>query len=298
MRFGLDMSMRSMSSLGKGVLAVGVIVGSLTLPAIGQSTDSEVAKMKFRLEALEREVTDMRSSAMSITPMMTSDSASGDPTLSTILIRLDQLENEIRTLTGQVEEINYRIQQNTTEIAALGEDVDYRLRALEGGAPVQVQTAKPSLPSATVSQSTSSSSGPSIPYALDANEIDFRQEYEIARNYLKKGEFQKAQVAFQAFIDDHSDTELASNAYYWLGESYYVQQDYDNAVKYFIEGVKKYPNGTKAPDSMLKLGMALAVNGNKPSSCKVFTKLLVDYPGASQTIIQRTRTEKAKAGCV
>lgn len=299
----MDKIMVGMRSLGKGVLALGIMAGALSLPALGQSGGSEVDQLKTRLEALEREVTDMRSGAISIMPNL-SPEAQGDPTLSTILVRLDQMETQIRELTGQIEEIQFKIQQNATEISALNEDVDYRLRALEGGAPASRPAAtRPTLPAASAqtnsgsSSSERSASGPGVPYALGDSAADIKAEYDAALALVRSGDYARAEAAMKAFVADHKDSEFASNAQYWLGEVYYTQGRYTDAASAFLEGVKAYPNGNKAADSMLKLGMSLAALGQTKEACTTFTEITRRYPNAPQTIIQNARNEKAKAGC-
>ncbi|TNE58769.1 MAG: tol-pal system protein YbgF [Alphaproteobacteria bacterium] len=296
--------MVGMRSVGKGVLALGVMASVLSLPALGQSGDAEVDQLKYRLEALEREVTDMRSGAISITPNLSAE-AQGDPTLSTILVRLDQLETQISELTGQLEEIQFRIQQNATEISALGEDVDYRLRALEGGAPAsRPASSRPNFPSssvdvgpATTATQGPSVSGPGVPYAIGDGSGDVKAEYDAALALLRSGDYVRAEAAMKAFVAEHKDSEFASNAQYWLGEVYYTQGRYKDAAEAFLGGVKAYPNGSKAADSMLKLGMSLAALGQTKEACTTFTEITRRYPNAPQTIIQNARNEKAKAGC-
>jgi tol-pal system protein YbgF len=288
--------MSSVSSISKGIVASLIIAGGLISPAMGQTRDSEINQLQFRLDALEREVTDIRSEAYS-GAAYGSTPASGDPTLSTILGRLDQLETEIRTLTGQVEEISFKLQQNSAEIAALSEDTDYRLRALEGGS--QNDGVPPMLsPQSSTVETPPTVAATSNPLAAQPSSGDYQQDYDAARAHLANGDYQKAEVALRQFVANYGDTDLASNAQYWLGESYYVRQAYRDAAAAFLDAVRKYPNGKKAPDSMLKLGMSLSALGQTKEACTTFTELPRRYPDASQTIIQRSRNERTKAGCV
>ena len=59
---------------------------------------------------------------------------------------------------------------------------------------------------------------------------------------------------FQTFLDQYPDSGLAGNAYYWLGESYYVTQNYKIALQSFQTLLQRYPESQKAPDAMLKVG--------------------------------------------
>ena len=82
------------------------------------------------------------------------------------------------------------------------------------------------------------------------------------------------------FIQAHPDHELSGNAQYWLGETYYVRKNYEDAVVAYLEGYQKYPKNQKAPDNLLKLGMSLANLGKKQEACATFTQLRQKFPKA------------------
>jgi tol-pal system protein YbgF len=56
------------------------------------------------------------------------------------------------------------------------------------------------------------------------------------------------------YLADYPSGDLADNAQYWLGETYYVTRDYDNAAVAFRAVGERWPNSRKAPDALLKLG--------------------------------------------
>lgn len=55
-------------------------------------------------------------------------------------------------------------------------------------------------------------------------------------------------------MQQYPDGTLVGNAYYWLGESYYVTQNYSLALQQFQTLLTRFPNGQKAPDALLKVG--------------------------------------------
>ena len=71
---------------------------------------------------------------------------------------------------------------------------------------------------------------------------------------LKDGRYAESARRFQAFLDQYPSSGLASNAYYWLGESYYVTQNYKIALQSFQTLLQRYPESQKAPDALLKVG--------------------------------------------
>ena len=122
--------------------------------------------------------------------------------------------------------------------------------------------------------------------------------YQRAYNMLSKGNYEAAEVAFIKFIKDFSDHSLTSNAYYWLGETFYVRKNYIQAAQNFAAGYKKFPKGSKASAQLLKLGISLyALNKNK-EACSTFAKLNKEFSDLSLSISSRVNTYKEKLDCI
>lgn len=133
------------------------------------------------------------------------------------------------------------------------------------------------------------------PYALEGATAD--EQYQYAFDLLRQNKYGDAEQALRTFVDQYPEHPLAGNASYWLGETFYVRQDYDNAALTFAEGFQKYPQSGKAPDSLLKLGMSLAALGETGDACKAFGELRSRYPKASDSVKQRVAKERSKNGC-
>ena len=94
---------------------------------------------------------------------------------------------------------------------------------------------------------------PSEEILISEPEKEPKDVYQRAYNMLSKGNYEAAEVAFIKFIKDYSDHSLTSNAYYWLGESFYVRKKYIQAAQNFGAGSKRFPKGSKASAQLLKL---------------------------------------------
>ena len=81
-----------------------------------------------------------------------------------------------------------------------------------------------------------------------------KTSYQAAFTLLKDGQYDRAIVAFQKFLVTYSDSSLADNAQYWLGEAYYVNKAYPEAEAAFQRVVDKYPQSRKLADALLKIG--------------------------------------------
>ena len=124
-----------------------------------------------------------------------------------------------------------------------------------------------------------------------------QEQYDYAFGLLRQANYAGAEQAFSAFLSEHSDHALAGNAKYWLGETYYVRGNYQQAAVTFAEGFEAYPNNSKAPDNLLKLGMSLASLGSTQDACGTFDVLLDRYGDAPATILSRAQREAQRLGC-
>ena len=67
-------------------------------------------------------------------------------------------------------------------------------------------------------------------------------------------QYTDAAEGFLAFLDKFPQSDLAGNAQYWLGESYYVTRNYDIALEAFHGLLERYPDSNKVADAWLKIG--------------------------------------------
>jgi tol-pal system protein YbgF len=207
--------------------------------------------------------------------------------------RLNQLQQAITMLTGQLEQLQYRNQQLQQQMEKMQADYEYRLDQMEkgggrpGGAPPRPgpqAAAPPSLGAAPAPSAAAPSAGAD-------------QLYNDAFKKLQDGDYAGAERGFRAFLQSNPKHTLAGNAQYWLGETYYARRDYQNAMTAFAEGYKVYKASPKGPDNLLKLGVTLAVLGRKSDACAVFAKFSQDYPRATDLQKRRVDQERQKNGC-
>ncbi|MFQ5467335.1 MAG: tol-pal system protein YbgF [Kiloniellaceae bacterium] len=124
-----------------------------------------------------------------------------------------------------------------------------------------------------------------------------KEQYDYAFGLLRQANYGGAEGALRAFIEAYPNDPLAGNAKYWLGETYYVRQDYQQAAITFAEAYQQYPDNAKAPDNLLKLGMSLSSLGSKADACGTFAELLKRYAAAAATVRQRAKRERQRLAC-
>lgn len=120
--------------------------------------------------------------------------------------------------------------------------------------------------------------------------------YKTANEALLRRQFPEAEAGFRSFLGKYPDHSLAGSAQYWLGETFYVQGDSKQAAQNFLEAYKKYPKSRRAPDSLLKLGMALNKMGQKEQACAALNSVGTEFPRAVEAK-KRATAEYKRAGC-
>lgn len=247
-------------------------------------------------------------------------------------VRVSQLEQDLRNTTGQIEQVQYELGQVKQRLDRLASDLDFRLAQLEkgaghGAAPAAAGNDAPSpgepraVPGSGADLGNRQGPGApprdlgtvaerDVPKSLDdaratqiaaatpkPSDLTPKQQYDGAIKLLVAGQFAEAEGALKAFVQANPKDALVPNAQYWLGESYYARQQYDDAAKAFLSGYQKYPQAPKAPDSLLKLGLSLAALNKKPEACAAYGRLIKEFPKAASNLRQRAGEERKKLAC-
>jgi len=207
--------------------------------------------------------------------------------------RMNQLQQTVTMLTGQVEQLQYQNQQLKQQLEKMQTDYDFRIDQLEkgkGGAP------RPPGPAPTAPPPPPGH-GPAASATPPGGGAQGEQLYNDALKLLWEGDYAGAERGFKAFVQNNPKHALAGNAQYWLGETYYARHDYQNAMVAFAEGYKVYKTSPKGPDNLLKLGITLAGMKKKQEACAVFQRFNQDYPRATDLQKRRVDQERQKNGC-
>ena len=124
-----------------------------------------------------------------------------------------------------------------------------------------------------------------------------KEQYDFALSFVKVGDYETAEVALKEFVNRNAKDELAGSAQYWYAETFRIRQLYQDAATAYLDGYQKYPNSTKAPVNLLKLGVSLVQIGEKDQGCSMITGVSKQYPKASQSVLQKAKYEEKKFDC-
>ncbi|HEX6978709.1 MAG TPA: tol-pal system protein YbgF [Alphaproteobacteria bacterium] len=282
---------------------------------------------------------------------------SGSTIANRLNARIDDLEEQIRALTGRFEEVEFKSSQVQQRMDKLTQDVDFRLGELErsqqGAAPAadaaaagadgkpqpadqQQNFARGSTSSTpgvaptkegVLGRLSTDASGKPLPVAPRNGQGSQAQgkaanpqtavappsaaaggkghlpsgspqeQYNYAYRLLVQSNYPDAEAAFREFLAQHPNDMLSGNAQYWLGETYYVRQQFEPAAQSFLAGYQNYPKSAKAPDSLLKLGMSLAALKKNAEACAALGQLAKEFPSAPPHVKDAATRERGKIGC-
>lgn len=211
-----------------------------------------------------------------------------------LLNQITQLRQDLASLRGTVEQLQNENEQLKQRARDQYLDLDGRIGRLEsgggGGAAAGAQPPVSAAPAAGAKAAPPAAGAPAAtaeaPPAVhgDAGAMaqagDERTAYGVAFDALKKGDYADAANLFTSFLQLYPSGVYAPNALYWLGESYYVTQNYQMAADQFRALLSRYPTHDKAPGALLKLGLAQYGLGKVNDAQTTLQQVIQQYPGS------------------
>jgi len=159
-----------------------------------------------------------------------------------LTLQMDELQRESAILQGRAETLEHQSGETAERQRNIYRDVDERILALESGLQKAFSAVR-------ANESVDLAPGElPVPGGSD------RDNYQAAFELLKEQRYESAGIAFTQFLVSYPDSQLADNAQYWLAESFYVTDQFLDALEQFSVVINQYPRSRKVPDALLKMG--------------------------------------------
>lgn len=294
------------------------LLATLTLTAaIPAFAQEDTGALMNRLNRLERDISYMQKQVYSSSTGGNEGVAIAPSSGGALQVQISRMDQEIRTLRGTLEQIQFSQRQVATDMKKLSEDMDYRMRAIEDkqaalaaaavAAPVPMQVAAPAAaeddeparfdPHKKPEPAAAAPAAAAKP-ALTGNDFpDANAAYSAAFKLLNEKKYSEAATSFDNFVKKYPSDPLTSNAYYWLGESYYARADYTRAAESFRKGFETGPSGQKAPDNLFKLAKSLTQVKRTNEACIVLAQIIKKYPDAAPRTVKLAEDERTTLQC-
>lgn len=301
----------------------GVIAGAASIVVLFYDTaeaqifgGGEIAEMRTQIERLQRDTRDLQAEVFR-------DGNTGGAGAALSTQRVDDIEESLRRLTGDMEQLSFQLNQITQRLERMQNQIDLvetnQAQSFSFGLPPEGENGEPfyEMPNGeprdlalapsegTLGTIPRGTPAPNAPFAgsnpgnfpLDPN-ADPQAEFDAAMGLLTRAQYDRAEEAFRSIAANYPDTEVGGQALYWTADiAYSVDRDYQGAARDFAELLRQYPDTPRAPEGMLKLGLSLFALGQQQEGCVTLAALPRSYPNASATIANRARTERNNADC-
>lgn len=113
--------------------------------------------------------------------------------------------------------------------------------------------------------------------------------YQEALRLYKKGEYENARKLFEKLLKEYPNSPLAGNAQFWIGEVYFCQKRFEEAILAYQKTIKKYPKNVKIAGALLKQALSFAALGDKDTAKILLKQLIQRYPKTEQARIAQRK---------
>jgi tol-pal system protein YbgF len=189
---------------------------------------------------------------------------------------LDSVKVDMQVLAGKLDDESLAAKKPVDELSLLKDDTSRRFTALEARVDKLEQSIE--------DQKKAAQAKPENPEDL----------YQKGLDTFKSGDSQKAREMLTSFIERYPSNPMVPNAHYWLGETYYSDKKYDQAILEFQEIIKNFPDKEKVPAAELKQGMAFKELGDLKSARYLFKKVITDFPASDEAKLAKEKLKSLK----
>lgn len=211
---------------------------------------------------------------------------------------LEKLERTSTLLREQIEQTRSTTQRRD-------QDLSIRVKALESridnvihqprsvSESPEVTTPNPTSPSsdpkATQTGIPASPTSPGERTGAENEASAFRSAYKVYLN----GNYDRASVEFQRFVTNYPSTTLTPQAYYYLGESFYVQKQYDPAKQALEQVISRYPSSKYRSHALYKLGQIMLEIDQRSKAQELWNSIIQDYPDSPESTQAKEQLKKS-----
>lgn len=261
----------SLKAIIGSVLVLGC-VSSISSGGMADQKDRD-AQLKLALDELKAEVIVLERQVR--TMQETTDKNSGQ--LNTLITQIVDNVNAIRQAQGRVSEGSSSALQSVNglseQISATNQRIDRVSEQL-----AQLKKLVENLPK--------------LPTFTEITPGNPDQLFAAAYGDYSKGNYDLAISEFRQYVETYPSSEMADNAQYWIGESFFGKRKFNEAIAEFDKVSLLFPKGDKVPAARFKKGMALLELGQTDAARAEFTAIVRLYKGTNEAALARQQLEK------
>ena len=270
-----------------------LIISLINTTAISQ--DLDIDELLEKVDRLEKNVSDLQKGKFDKL-----DKSLSSGYISRNEQRLDDIETKNRANYGLIEEIDNKIKGLEQKLNVLNKEYQSKVSNIDkqiNSIKKKKTTISDSEPDSknTIEVNVNESDLP-VKQVENINETEIKKKYENAIKLLWANKFNEAETHLLE-LKNINPEDLMPNIQYWLGEVYYANKNFQQAIIEFGEGFAKYPDSIKGPDNLLKLGLSFSNLNKKNDACNAFFELELKFKNAAKNVIERSQNERKKLDC-
>jgi tol-pal system protein YbgF len=271
-----------MSRFGLALLGLAAFAAATS----GCVSSTDIEGLRSQISDVQRQVLTVQkqsSSKQEMESLGTSFGKQMDSLLKTeadMQVKLQELSTQIESLQSKLEDTNYRLVQLSQQIASTNQELKGLHGSTDPGLAPPSGPAVPNMPPGPVTL-------PAAPPASTGS--DPQAVYNAAYNDYLKGNYDLAMRGFREYLDTFPATALAANATYWIGECFYRQRHYRQAIEQYDAVLNRYPRSDKTASALLKKGYAHLELGERAQGVVQLQHVLRQYPASDEANLARQR---------
>jgi len=199
---------------------------------------------------------------------------------------IDSLREEIRVLSGRLEEAEYFLKQKIQAFEKSSEVIDKTTNSNKNRIARLEQYLN--FESTASGQKSIADSGKTSEKQVE-NQLSEDGIYQSAKQAYDQGDFEAAREGFNKLITQYPTSKNADNAQFWIGEIYYHEKWYEKAILEYQKVIEIYPKGNKVQASLLKQGFAFLNLGDKSNARLILSELIKKYPTSNEAKIAQRK---------
>ncbi len=303
------------------ILLLGSAACMMSVSALAQDAnlDGRVGKLEKEMRAVQRQVFP-NGAGKFLEPEIQSPTAQKPTTSSStatadLLVRVDALETQLATLTGQFEQHDNAMRQMEARLKAIEAQLKAQADQAAAGtasvAPVVTTPAATPVATPAAAKPKPATTTPAVaakPTAARTAAVAaiekpatgdaFEDGYTYGFRLWEAKFYPEAQVTLEETIKKNPKHKRLSYARNLLGRTWLDDKKPATAVKVFYDNYKTDPRGDRAPESLFFLGSALTDLGKTAEACEAFNELAKSYPDvATGRLADRIAGGKTRAKC-
>ena len=277
-----------------------ILLAGIAVPAAAQReqpVERRVDRLEQEMRAVQRRVFPngraqfVEPEIAAERPDISAGAASGDA-LSNLSARVDALEAQLRSLTGQIEENGHRTRQIEEQLSRLRADLQGRIERIE-------QQSRPPEPASAPAEEPVETEEPASdePTTAAAVTDSAEEAYNVGYRLWNQRRYAEAQVALERAATQYPRSRWASWARNLQGRAYLDDGKPANAARILFANYQDNPQGERAADSLFFLGEALTRLNRRTEACRVYDELEEKYPAMRDFIRTRLPQARTAARC-